>query len=1053
MTAKKNIYILTMLIWLWAGSFFTVIPVHGQYIFNVLNREKGLPSDEVSSVMKDADGFIWAGTRNGLCRFDGSEIHLLRHNPSDSNSICDNDVTSILQDREGRIWVATGRGISTFMPGEKHFRHYFAKPGDSTSLTKNKVKYLLESRSGHIIIGTDAYGIDIYDPKSRTFTNHLPSEQITVEQPRFINTLICAGPDPGNSHLVWFGSQLGLLRFNILTSEWQHFPLLVQNASDPGLFTSRENIIRALLADDSGKLWLGTWGGGLCHFDPETGRFNIYKYESTEPVNGYRNNINGIGKKNSNELWILAMHKGVATFDMQRRKFHFISDPGTGNPPPISPGALLTDEEDFLWIASHSDGLFYSGIRSHQFGWLGIPGNMRDLAPDPERKDILYLSSYLPYGSLITLDTDREQYTKTDYRPVFDVNENHFMNILPMDGETWLVESYDLYRHDKEQGSIAHYEDFNPRLYTNPANAEVPYFISACTSPAGELWLGTKFNGIFRIEPAARTTIHYHFPDESGNIYFKDFIFCLFPDSRGHIWYGSTAFGYYDPSTQAFVNLSFSNDFPEAPVRTESIRSITETPGGHIWLGTENNGIMVIDPREARFVAAYTENNGLQGSLVKSMATDSRGHVWAVTDKALNHIDPESGSIRSYDENYGLSSLFRCKASPGGRLFISNSGGIYRFCPDSIRSYSGSARPYFRSFRIFDHDIDLGQAVKADRHIGLSPDENFFSIEYGARNFLKPEKTLFSYKLEGLDEQWINAGSRKYVSYTNLPGGSYVFRLRASAGGEHFEEITLPLHIGTPYYKTTWFYTVTVILFLFFLYSLHRYRMAQVKSQERMQTRYNKLISELEMKALRSQMNPHFLFNSLNSIRCYVLKEEFDNATGYITKFSKMLRLILHNSRQNLITLAEELETLRIYIEFEQMRYDNQFNYLENIAADVNPAGIMIQPMTMQPFVENAIWHGLMPKEGNKQLSLDIRLEGRVLIISIEDNGVGRKHPATNSNGSGIGEGKSYGLQITGERFAIMEKIRGKKSGYEITDLFDEEGKPCGTRVRIHYEI
>jgi sensor histidine kinase YesM len=229
--------------------------------------------------------------------------------------------------------------------------------------------------------------------------------------------------------------------------------------------------------------------------------------------------------------------------------------------------------------------------------------------------------------------------------------------------------------------------------------------------------------------------------------------------------------------------------------------------------------------------------------------------------------------------------------------------------------------------------------------------------------------------------------------------------------------------------------------------------MAQVKSQERMQARYNKLISELEMKALRSQMNPHFLFNSLNSIRWYVLKEEFDNASGYITKFSKMLRLILHNSRQNLITLAEELETLRIYIEFEQMRYDNQFNYKENIAADVKPAAIMIQPMTMQPFVENAIWHGLMPKEGNKQLSLDIRQEGRVLIIGIEDNGVGRSHTATGSKRSAIGEDKSYGLQITGERFAIMEKMRGKKSGYEITDLFDEEGKPCGTRVTIHYEI
>jgi LytS/YehU family sensor histidine kinase len=154
-----------------------------------------------------------------------------------------------------------------------------------------------------------------------------------------------------------------------------------------------------------------------------------------------------------------------------------------------------------------------------------------------------------------------------------------------------------------------------------------------------------------------------------------------------------------------------------------------------------------------------------------------------------------------------------------------------------------------------------------------------------------------------------------------------------------------------------------------------------------------------------------------------------------------------------MITLTQELETLNIYIEFEQMRFNKHFEFIQHVDSSVDLSGTMIQPMTIQPFVENAIWHGLKPKEKDRLLTLSISKEGKMLSIVIEDNGIGRQNSKAMKEEGFMHETKSYGLQITKERFAILRNIRGKKSEFEIKDLFDNDNVPSGTRVTIYYEI
>jgi sensor histidine kinase YesM len=1010
----------------------------------------------VRAIMKDDFGFVWIGTSNGLCRFDGSEYTWFRHDPSDTNTICDNDIKSLLQDHEGRIWVGTGRGISSFIPGKTNFTHYNEAPDNKNTPSSGKIKYLFEDKYHHLIVGYDALGIDLFDRNSNTFTNYLPSDQIFASPSRFINTLICYEPDPYDSTLIWFGSQLGVLQFNVISKTWKHFPLKKENAENQSMFTTKENLIRGITVNRDGKLWLGTWGSGLCLFDPETEKFKIFKYEELEPVTGYRNNINDVKWKSHNELWILAEHKGVAVFNIRKEKFQFLKDPVSGDILNLNPSNLLADPEGFLWISSFSNGVFYTHLPAHQFKKTMLPGVIMNMKPDLKDPDILKLSSMqLPEGRLLQLNTTDGSYEEHNYKQTINLSENYFTNIINTPETTWLVETYALYYWDEKSQKIVHYPAFNTLDFEEVNKNEVPYLISGCSSPSGEIWLGTKFDGLFRLNTKNRDFKHYYYAnDEVGSIYFQNFIFSLFPDSKGRIWYGMTDFGYFDPQTEKFRNFTLTADFPESPVKTEWFRVISETPDGNIWLGTENNGILVINPNEpVSFVTSYNESNGLSGTKVRDLLPDEYGNVWAITDKCLNRINMSTAEIINYDEKYGLTKLNKAALTPAGEVYLSANGGVYHFYPDSLKPIKTQVKPYIKTLKIFDRSTNINSISGSGSEIRLRRNENFFSIEYGAINYFNPNETEFSYILEGIDQEWISAGKRKYVSYTNLKGGNYNFRLQVLVNKEVKSELSLPLFVETPFWKTTLFYTLIVLFSIAMVYALFRYRTRRIKKEEALKTRYNSMINELEMKALRAQMNPHFLFNSLNSIRYYVLQEEFENATGYITKFSKLLRLILHNSRQNQITLAEELEMVRIYIEFEQMRYDNSFEYEEVIDQKLNPAEILIQPMTIQPFLENAIWHGLMPKESDRQLKLELTKDKGMLRITIEDNGVGREVSSRKRSNGELAGTKSYGLQIIRERFEVLANMRGKRSDFEIEDLKDSRNNPAGTRVSIYYEI
>ena len=207
------------------------------------------------------------------------------------------------------------------------------------------------------------------------------------------------------------------------------------------------------------------------------------------------------------------------------------------------------------------------------------------------------------------------------------------------------------------------------------------------------------------------------------------------------------------------------------------------------------------------------------------------------------------------------------------------------------------------------------------------------------------------------------------------------------------------------------------------------------------------------MQALRAQMNPHFIFNCLSSINRFILKNEPDMASDYLTRFSRLIRLVLINSQQSLIVLQDEIEMLRLYIEMEQLRFKKAFDYSVTYTNDIEPANALIPPLLLQPFCENAIWHGLMHKQGHGLIAINFEMRDNVLVCTITDNGIGRAK-AAEVKSKPVEKIKSLGLALTTERLALFNRNLAAQTSFDIKDVTDAAGNTAGTQVilKIRYQ-
>jgi hypothetical protein len=328
--------------------------------------------------------------------------------------------------------------------------------------------------------------------------------------------------------------------------------------------------------------------------------------------------------------------------------------------------------------------------------------------------------------------------------------------------------------------------------------------------------------------------------------------------------------------------------------------------------------------------------------------------------------------------------------------------------------------------------------------------ENSISVNFTTKNFNGLPLIKFQYYLEGYKNKWIDLEHTNNISFQNLPPKNYTLKIRASDNFGNFNNYytTLNFKINSPFYYKWWFILSCLLILTSILYFIYKSKIKQIQNEENIKSKFEKELANLEMTALRAQINPHFIFNSLNSINSFILKNENDKARKYLVRFSQLVRTILTHSSQNFVTLDEELKSLKLYLEIESMRFDNQFNYEINIDDNIKLQQLKIPSMLLQPYVENAIWHGLIPKNGNKNLKINITVTKLdVLEITIEDNGIGINTSKENSQKSIT---SSKGMSLGENRIKLLNN---HKASIKIIDLHSETNLNAGTKICINLPL
>lgn len=315
---------------------------------------------------------------------------------------------------------------------------------------------------------------------------------------------------------------------------------------------------------------------------------------------------------------------------------------------------------------------------------------------------------------------------------------------------------------------------------------------------------------------------------------------------------------------------------------------------------------------------------------------------------------------------------------------------------------------------------------------------------------INPIYENIKYEYKHNSDAWKPALDNSLAQISGLsPGNNYV-KVKATVNNEIIDQKEYTFYTAPKIYERWWFIAGMLSIILFIIYQFYRQKIKSIQKEERIKTSFTKQIAEMEMEVLRAQMNPHFLFNSLNSIKHYTLNKDKGEASQYITVFSQLLRQILQNSNAKYVSLAQELKAIKLYVEVEQKRFEHEFKYEVNIDSLINEDTVFIPPMILQPFIENAIWHGILMKEGHGLIKLIVTVKEHIVVFEITDNGIGREAAGKITKLKAGYSKESLGTKITSNRLNLAEEIYGVKTKLEVTDLYNNEGKASGTRVLVH---
>lgn len=998
----------------------TQISVAQPYRFSHITTAEGLLSDLRLVMTEDRQGRLWIGSDEGINIFDGQQ--LTTFNQTASFFEYSSRILQIYCDKKGRIWIATPLGI--FYKNETD-NQFFQLP----LLINPLADYIFfgETSTGELLIAgkNEAYILNkLLKVKKLTGLDSL------FEQYKSLGSF---EKFTGDKWLMGFRSKLLLVNMK----EQRVIRELVPFNTWCSAKVNDSIILTGSFAHDTISLVNVNTGA----------RQDINDWPATDGkrIGGYAGAIAPMGNQ---KFAISTRYYGVYILDLKNKVATVLQHD------PADPGSLKVNSCRRLLLTSngtlfvHSRGLSITQLSAQQFQSQKSIVNKKGERYDAGFNSLIQDNSgkyWIATNRFLAL-WDRETNVST-YYPYTDVNSGpqKFRTVRSV-----VTDSLNRIWVGTFGGGIGrllpggNFKQFmrnsNDSLNTLPSND-----VHAIVKDAKQHFIICANGGFTFFDPISGKITRFTNHPVLGEIENKT-TFYAFADKKDNWWLAQEkGLYYYDKNANKLHQIALTGNN-----RATMMQVVASDSSGLIYAGGVD-GLYIISPETLKVQKILRKEQGLSSNNIYGLLCDKQGKMWVLGNIGVSRYNPETGTLESFDARDGIdqSNHLLCNffMANDGEIFFTSVEGFSFFYPDKIVSLKRPLKVFVTSIELPDTTLTM-----PDRsNYQLAYNENNFSFSYLAVDFKFGPSLQFRYQLLGYDKGLVYAGNQRIARYTNLPAGNYTFMVEASLNGVDWYSLpnAIVLSIEKAFWKTWLFRIVGFLLLGSLLFTFFYSKLTKFRKQESIKRDFENQLAQVKMNLLRTQMNPHFLFNSLNSINSFILKNDRQNASGYLTKFSRLMRLILDNSRSEWVTLENEIKAIELYVQLESLRFNHSFGYEINIDATTSVEHIILPPMLIQPYIENAIWHGLMNRNGpGGKLKVDIREYPKEIEVRIWDNGIGRVAAKAFKSKSALQQ-KSYGMKITDERMRVVNIAYKIEARAMVTDLLDEKGEACGTEVLL----
>jgi diguanylate cyclase (GGDEF)-like protein len=777
--------------------------------FERLSLEQGLSQSSVLSVFQDARGFMWFGTEDGLNRYDGFSFTTYKYDPTDTSSLPNNMVWSIAEDREGDLWIATeGGGVARW---DRHSDRFvrFGRPAGGSGGLSMRARTLHVADDGALWIGAKDAGLVRLDPRSGE-TQHYrndPSDPASLSHDGVYAIV------PDRAGRLWVGTDGGLNRLDPATGKFVRY-LHDSSRSD----TLSDNRVRAIFEDRDGRIWVGTFGGGLNRLDTATERFRRFRHDPAQPFSLVHDRVRTILEDNAGRLWI-GTDGGLDLMDRQRSVFqHYTNNPA--DPAGLADSnvmSLYQDRGGLLWVGTRSGGAHKWNPATWSFGHrtrmasgsLGLGDKMvTSFAED--RTGRIWIGTF--GAGLHTMDRQTGEIRRLAGGKAAGLSDRVMRVATDQQGLLWVgTMDAGLSRLDPTTGRVTTYRH-DP---LNPKSLSADGVMTIAFDNAGDLWVGTHGGGLNRFDSSTGTFLRYlHDPKDPKSLG-GEVVTSLLHDKSGALWVGTDGGGLnlFDRKSGGFIR--FGHDPSDATsLGSDSVFALYQGSDGRLWLGTRGAGLAVMESRSGSSASFkhYTRRDGLSNDVVYGIVPDGDGDLWLSTNNGLSCFDPRSGSFRNYDDSHGLQSReFNFGAhyrSASGELFFGGINGLNAFNPQQLATNGHVPQVALTSLLLNNKEVQAAKPLWQTDGIDLGYRDHIMTLEFAALDYAAPQRNRYAHRLEGFESEWVELGNLRRVTYTNLPPGTYRFRVRAANNDGVWNEngLDLPITVEAPPWRRWWAY-------------------------------------------------------------------------------------------------------------------------------------------------------------------------------------------------------------------------------------------------------